>query len=284
MKKIATVSVGLVLMLGCASEPVSSEPRPPVPSIISESEDSLSIHLSYPESWNLNDDESIRIEVSTNVIPAEILFSWRSPMGNEISRDSFLFARNVRDFEFVYAYVTGVTKSGEFVVRRTEPITLTYEGPRKMRVLVSRTGNQLIAIAVPWTGADVEFDGDPFLYMFGGIEPSMRDVGMDDVEWEMSFMYRFDNDEMEFDEQGNPIFMSSEDWEAREQERMDQMQREREERKASQVNELHYEWYLDGVRFPLDHYEIRIPSEFNGEIRLVVYGENWELYETVVNP
>lgn len=286
MRNLATFSFGAILLFGCATDPVSIEPRPPVPPVLAEPEEPLAIHLSYPESWNLNDEPTLGIDVNANVVPSELLFSWRSPMGNEISRDSFLFARNVREFEFVYAYVTAVSKDGEFVVRRTNAIPLSYEGPRQMSVLLSRNGDRMTAVAVPLGSAiDENFDGDALLYSFVAIEPWMRDMmRYDDVEWEMGYMSRFMYDEMEFDDEGNPISMSSDDWEAREREMMEQMEREREERLASRVNELHYEWYLDGERFPFDHYEVDLPAGFRGEIRLVVYGENWELVEVVQNP
>lgn len=291
MRNLATFSFGAILLFGCSGEPVSEEPNPQVPSVpsvVPEPEEPLAIDLSYPESWNLNDEPTLGIDVNANVVLSELLFSWRSPMGNEISRDSFLFARNVREFEFVYAYVTAVSKDGEFVVQRTDVIPISYEGPRQMSVLLSRNGDRMTAVAVPLGSAiDENFEGDALLYFYSflTIEPSMRDMmRYDDVEWEMGYMSRFMYDEMEFDDEGNPISMSSEDWEARERERREQMEREREERLASRVNELHYEWYLDGERFPFDHYEVDLPAGFRGEIRLVVYGENWELVEVVQNP
>lgn len=280
MKKILLSSV-LLLLLSCSEDVLPTSPPIPEPSIEPtngiEVED-LEFEISYPSYWNIQEQRMVNLEVFSNRENFQVLFSWRNPMGVEMSRSSFLTHSEVRGLSHVMAYVTLIEEDGTSSVRQTEIIQVIDDSPKELHVMLTFVENRLFAIAVPYQSwNENRVMGDDFWMMGYAIEPPVNQYGYydeyDSPEWEMTRMaefFRGMDEDLEYE--GG---MSMDEMFRAEKERL------REESKVNRVNVLHYEWYFNDDRVPVDHYSVDLPTNFQGQVRLVVYGEGWEMFETV---
>jgi hypothetical protein len=275
MKKNLLLLTLAVLFNSCSDDVIST---PPPPTQQTTEVENLKFDISYPSSWNMEEESLLNIEVFTNRKNPQMLFSWRRPNGEEVSRSSFITREQAMGLSRVMAYVTLIDVDGMSFVRKTSEIEVIDEAPKKLRVTVTRIGNQFFAVAVPlrmWEENNIM--GNDFWMMGYAIEPIINKYGYyeeyDSPEWEMEFMASIFRD---VDEDSYDNIMSTEEILFEEKERM------KKELRANRSNVLHYEWYIDDTRIPADHYLVDVPADFQGQIRLVVYGQNWELLETIL--
>lgn len=137
MNKIKVTLVSLFLLFGCSSgENGIQAPPPPTPNPppqsgvgVSTSEPTYSRFVLCNERgileervFNKNESQYIYFIHEGFPKPTHIKYSWRSVVGDEISRNSFLWARDVEGLYSVHLFSTVVLPSGEELTQLHEPI------------------------------------------------------------------------------------------------------------------------------------------------------------------